>query len=215
MKRKASLQKYTSEQLRNGIFALNTRRFGTVAEHLIKILANTNWGKDFSHDLYDEKTNQRVEVKFSRALKANPKTIQESNIIEEIINADDSKRMFASTEWRQHKFDCNIQQIKKKQFDVLYYGIFFSDKVQIFKITPDRINKDIRYSDKQHFGNKGEGQFHLNNATYEYHLKKFLEAELTYNEVLNLLLKLEDSGKLRPTIMMLILSILLRITSLR
>jgi hypothetical protein len=207
VKRKASLQKYTPEQLRNGIFALNTRRFGTVAEHLIKILANTNWGKDFSHDLYDEKTNLRIEVKFSRALKANPKTIQETNIIEEIINADDSKRMFASTEWQEHKFDCNIQQIKKKQFDVLYYGIFFSDKVQIFKITPDRINKDIRYSDKQHFGNKGEGQFHLNNATYQYHLKNFMEAELTYDEVLNLLLKLQDSGKLRSTIMTLILSI--------
>ncbi len=215
MKRKASHQKYTPEQLRNGIFALNTRRFGTVAEHLIKILANTNWGKDFSHDLYDENTNQRVEVKFSRALKANPRTIQESNIIEEIINADDSKRMFASTEWREHKFDCNIQQIKKKQFDVLYYGIFFSDKVQIFKITPDRINKDIRYSDKQHFGNKGEGQFHLNNATYEYHLKNFLEAELTYDEVLNLLLKLQDSGKLRSSIMTLILPILPQETSLR
>ena len=207
MKRKASLQKYTPEQLRNGIFALNTRRFGTVAEHLIKILANTNWGKDFSHDLYDENTNQRVEVKFSRALKTNPKTIQETNIIEQIINADDSRRMFASTEWQEHKFDCNIQQIKKKQFDVLYYGIFFSDKVQIFKITPDRINKDIRYSDKQHFGNKGEGQFHLNNATYQYHLKNFMEAELTYDEVLNLLLKLQDSGKLRSTIMTLILSI--------
>ena len=207
MKRKASLQKYTPEQLRNGIFALNTRRFGTVAEHLIKILANTNWGKDFSHDLYDEKTNLRIEVKFSRALKANPKTIQETNIIEEIINADDSKRMFASTEWQEHKFDCNIQQIKKRQFDILYYGIFFSDKVQIFKITPDRINKDIRYSDKQHFGNKGEGQFHLNNATYQYHLKNFMEAELTYDEVLNLLLKLQDSGKLRSTIMTLILSI--------
>jgi len=207
VKRKASLQKYTPEQLRNGIFALNTRRFGTVAEHLIKILANTNWGKDFSHDLYDEKTNLRIEVKFSRALKANPKTIQETNIIEEIINADDSKRMFASTEWQEHKFDCNIQQIKKRQFDILYYGIFFSDKVQIFKITPDRINKDIRYSDKQHFGNKGEGQFHLNNATYQYHLKNFMEAELTYDEVLNLLLKLQDSGKLRSTIMTLILSI--------
>jgi hypothetical protein len=79
--------------------------------------------------------------------------------------------------------------------------------VQIFKITPDRINKDIRYSDKQHFGNKGEGQFHLNNATYQYHLKNFMEAELTYDEVLNLLLKLQDSGKLRSTIMTLILSI--------
>jgi hypothetical protein len=159
VKRKASLQKYTPEQLRNGIFALNTRRFVTVAEHLIKILANTNWGKDFSHDLYDEKTNLRIEVKFSRALKANPKTIQETNIIEEIINADDSKRMFASTEWQEHKFDCNIQQIKKRQFDILYYGIFFSDKVQIFKITPDRINKDFDTPINSISGTKAKDNF--------------------------------------------------------
>lgn len=141
MKSKQILEKYTPEQIRDGIFALNTRRFGTVAEHLIKILANADWGKDIFHDLFDENAKRRVEVKFSRALTANQRTIQKSNILDEIINATRSKRIFASTEWRKNKFDCNIQQIKKRQFDILYYGIFFSDKVLIFKITPEQINK--------------------------------------------------------------------------
>ncbi len=210
MNQQSSLRAYTPSQIRNGIFALNTRRFGTVTEYLIKILANADWGKDISHDLFDEKQKQRIEVKFSRALRKHKATIQSQNILDEIVSADNAERMFASSEWRLHKFDCNIQQIKKKQFDILYYGIFFSDKVQIFKITPDQIGRNISYSDKQHFGNKGEGQFHLNNATYDYHLKNFFEAELTYEALLKLLLKLQDSGKLNPTVITLILSIFVR-----
>lgn len=204
------LKKYTPEQIRDGIFALNARRFGTVAEHLIKTLANATWGKDISHDLFDEATKNRIEVKFSRALRANKSVINAKNILDEIANANQRARMFASTEWKERKFDCNIQQIKKSQFDILYYGIFFSDKIQIFKITPDQIGTNVKYSDKQHFGNKGEGQFHLNNATYAYHLENFFETELTCRGLLRLLLKLQESGKLNPTAITLILSIFAR-----
>ncbi len=167
-------------------------------------------GKDISHDLFDEKQKKRTEVKFSRALRKNKGTIQPTNILDEIVNANNPARMFASTEWKENKFDCNIQQIKKTQFDILYYGIFFADKIQIFKITPDQIGRNVGYSDKQHFGNQGEGQFHLNNTTYEYHLKNFFEAELTYSDLLTLFLQLQRLGKLNPTVIMLILSIFVR-----
>ena len=130
---------YTPKELRDGIFALHTRRFGTVAEVLVKILANANWGKSISHDLYDEKNLRRIEVKFSRALSKNINTINETNILEQIVSADDKIRMFASTELEEHQFDCNIQQIKRKEFEVLYYGIFFSNVVQIFKISEKNI----------------------------------------------------------------------------
>lgn len=102
--------------------------------------------------------------------------------------------MFKSTEWKENDFDCNIQQVKKKEFEVLYYGIFFADKVVIFKIISDQIGKEIQYSDKQHRGNKGEGQFHLNNRTYEHHLANYKEKELTYQEILDLLLALQNSS---------------------
>lgn len=64
------MKEYTAENIRDGIFALNTRRFGTVAETLIKILANADWGKNLSHDLYDKTSLSRIEVKFSCALKS-------------------------------------------------------------------------------------------------------------------------------------------------
>ena len=188
---------YTPQQLIDGIFALHTRRFGTVAEVLVKILANANWGKSISHDLYDEKTLRRIEVKFSRALRKNTSTIKETNILEQIISADDKIRMFKSTECEEYNFDCNIQQIKRKEFDVLYYGIFFSDIVQIFKIHSSDIGKDknLRYSNKQHKGNVGEGQFHLNNKTYAYHIENYIEKELKYEEIFDLLVKTQNPNK--------------------
>ncbi len=58
---------FTAEELRNGIFSLRTRRLGKVAEILIKILINVDWGKDLAHDLYDDKNKLKIEVKFSTA----------------------------------------------------------------------------------------------------------------------------------------------------
>jgi hypothetical protein len=59
--------------------------------------------------------------------------------------------------------------------------------VLVFRITSAEIGHEIRYSDRQHFGNEGEGQFHVNNRTMQYHLDKFLYKKLTYTELLTLL----------------------------
>ena len=42
------------------------------------------------------------------------------------------------------------------------------------------------YSDKQHRGNKGEGQFHINNDNIKYHRENNLERKLTYEELYEL-----------------------------
>lgn len=176
----------STEELRDGIFSLRTRRFGTVAEIMIKKIQRVDWGNSISHDLYDTKTNSRIEVKFSTALKANKDTISEKNVLDEIFQATNKNRMFTQSEWRQYSFDCNIQQVKKHEFDYLYYGIFFSDKVEIFRIKPDQIDGAINYSNKQHAGNEGEGQFHLNNGTYEYHKENFFIQEIDYATLLHI-----------------------------
>lgn len=188
------MKKYRPENIRDGIFALNTRRFGTVAELLIKSLAKVGWGKSFGHDLFDDNELNRIEVKFSRALKRNNEAINEKNVLEQIASADDKARMFKASEWKKYSFDCNIQQFKREEFDLLYYGIFFSDKVMIFKILSSQITEEINYSNKQHRGNEGEGQFHLNNQTYEHHLEHFFEKELSYKEVLRILTKINKTS---------------------
>jgi hypothetical protein len=176
----------TPEQLRDGIFQLNTRRFGTVAEIMIRKLQSLDKARSIFHDLYDQSGDQRVEVKFS-TVRRNLSSMDHENIIESIQAELVTDRSVDFSGWQQHKFLCNIQQVKKTEFDVLYYGMFFNDCIKIFRITPADINSDIRYGDKQHKGNTGEGQFHISEKTLDIHLNKFYHSTLTYQQLLDLL----------------------------
>ncbi len=177
----------TVEKLRASIFNLKTRRFGAVTEIMIKKMLQLKESDNISHDLYDDKLGERVEVKFCTAMKANKNVITEENILSEIIQVTNEDRIFNQEDWKKYPFDCNIQQIKRKKFDVLYYGIFFADVIEIFKIRSKNIDENINYSDKQHAGNVGEGQFHLNNKTYEYHKAKHFFQSITYEYLANIL----------------------------
>ncbi len=175
------------ETLREGIFCLNTRRFGTVAELIVKRLVKLGKGRSLFHDLYDDVAKKRVEVKFSRVLKKADIPITEETLLQGIGAATSEQRMIAFSNWQECKFDCNIQQIKRAEFDVLYYGLFFSDVVLIFHIDSDEIGPQIYYSDKQHKGNIGEGQFHINQDTLQVHLDSYRYRRLTYDDLLDLL----------------------------
>lgn len=155
--------------LRDGIFALHTRRFGTVAEVMIQRLIHAGKARNLFHDLYDDAANHRIEVKFSRVQKQAETTITEATVLQCIAEATAENRMVHFDKWKSFRFDCNIQQIKRVEFDVLYYGLFFADCVTIFRIKSGDIGSQIYYSDKQHKGNVGEGQFHVNHDTLQIH----------------------------------------------
>lgn len=175
------------QKFKEGIFSLNTRRFGKIAELMIK---KTYGFYDPTNNAYDLLTsdNKKIEVKFSTVLKKCNSTITEENIIDQIIASKLDNRMLNYTSARQSNFDCNIQQIKPSEFAELYYGCFFEDKIMICKIKSSEIlnDEEIMYSDHQHRGNTGEGQFHINNRTIETHLKKYTVKWLTYEELYNL-----------------------------
>ena len=57
----------------------------------------------------------------------------------------------------------------------------------IFHIGSDQIGPQIYYSPKQHRGNVGEGQFHINQDTLPIHLSNYLYQTLTYEKLLDLL----------------------------
>jgi hypothetical protein len=176
----------TPEQLRDGIFALNTRRFGTVAEIMVKKLKQLDKSQNLFHDLYDTDAKQRIEVKFSR-VGQNLSRLTENNLLECILKEQGTDRRVAFVNWQQHNFLCNIQQVKRTEFEVLYYGMFFDDCVKIFRTTPDQIDASIGYGDRQHKGNVGEGQFHITEKTLQIHLDRFYQHTLTYQELLDLL----------------------------
>ena len=111
----------------------------------------------------------------------------EESVLNCIADELSTHRLVEFDEWANCEFDCNIQQVKRDQFEVLYYGLFFSDKVAIFRIKSEEIGPQIYYSDKQHKGNEGEGQFHLNEKTLHIHLDKYLYQILTYQNLYELL----------------------------
>lgn len=176
----------TPEELRDGIFALNTRRFGTVAEIMVKKLKGLDKSQNMFHDLFDATVNQRVEVKFSR-VGQNLDRLTEHNLLACILKEQGTDRRVRFADWKDHKFLCNIQQVKRTEFEVLYYGMFFDDCIKIFRITPADIDASIGYGDKQHKGNVGEGQFHITEKTLQTHLDRFLVQSLTYPDLLLLL----------------------------
>ena len=47
----------------------------------------------------------------------------------------------------------------------------------------------LSYSNKQHRGNEGEGQFHITNKNIKYHLDNYLVKIITYDDVYNKLTK--------------------------
>lgn len=176
----------TPDELRDGIFALNTRKFGSVAEIMIKQLQSLGKAKSIFHDLYDNASSSRIEVKFS-TVRQNLPPIDPRNVLESIRSATSADRSVPFAEWQAHRFLCNIQQVKRAEFDVLYYGMFFHDCIKIFRIIPDQIGPSIKYGDKQHKGNEGEGQFHITEKTLQTHIDNHYHATLTYQQLLDLL----------------------------
>jgi hypothetical protein len=150
-------------------------------------MADLGKGRNLFHDLYDEVKSRRVEVKFSRVLKKSEMTISKATVLQCIEAASSDHRMVRFDEWQKSSFDCNIQQIKRTEFDSLYYGLFFAECVTIFHIESGQIGSQIYYSDKQHKGNLGEGQFHVNQDTLQVHLDNYLYRTITYETLLELL----------------------------
>ena len=179
----------TSEikEFRDGIFALRTRRFGTVAELMMEVLYNLKSAHNQFHDRYDEVDHQRIEIKFSTVMKANKSPIKRHNAIEQCKKANLGNRALNSTDMYKKSFDCNIQQVKRLEFDILYYGLFFADRIAIFQMYSNEVLSCVGYSDKQHKGNKGEGQFHLNHRTIDYHMQNHFVQWLTYEQLYDLL----------------------------
>jgi hypothetical protein len=176
----------TPEQLREAMFSLNTRRMGTVAEEICARRYGLNPSHHRYHDLYDARSQQRVEVKFSTVLAALQP--MDRRCILESISADMAANRRVSFEHHDHHtWDCNIQQVKPMEFDRLYYGLFFQDCVKIFLIGSSEIGKHMGFNDKQHKGNVGEGQFHVNDRNLDMHVTRYLHDSMTWNQLLDLL----------------------------
>lgn len=176
---------------RDGIINLNTRQFGTVVELIVQLLKDYQMSNKSDFDSFDPETNETIEVKSSRVYRKQRLKFTLDNLYELIMNKSDINRLIVQTNATKEEFNCNIQQIKIGLFDKLYYLLFFLDTVEVFKISSlqIRIDDKINYSNKQHKGNEGEGQFHITHQNYLYHKKNYFVRSISYDEIKELLLK--------------------------
>ena len=174
-----------SERFRDGIIDIHTRQFGTAAEIVIMIMQGCTESRKLEFDLMDI-NNKKVEVKASKVLKKQKLSMSVENFYDIVISNSNRNRLIKQRDIKKFEFDCNIQQIKVKLFDKMIYLLFFNDVIEVFEITKKQILKDkkINYSDKQHRGNIGEGQFHINNKTYDHHKKNYFIESITYEKLM-------------------------------
>jgi hypothetical protein len=176
-----------AQLLQSALFRLNTRRLGAVGELLVQRLTDVERSRSVHHDLYDARQGERIEVKFSTVLACWETALRPDTLEAVLREASGEGRAIASDAWAGARFDCNIQQVKPAEFDILYYGLFFADGVLLFRCTAGDVAAMPGWSAKQHKGNTGEGQFHLNARHLPYHLEHHFDQRLGYLELARLL----------------------------
>lgn len=185
------------EQFKRGIFSLRTN-FGELAQLMIQKDMKLVPADDNSYDLKDDE-GHRIEVKFSRAYKKDI-PLTEKNAIELCTSCSTMVYSSDEAEDTSSDYDCNIQQLKPDCFDSLYYGVFFSDKIEMFCAPrsefPDSIESFL--NDKaatrkklpgyalQHKGGE-ECQFHIKKTTHKHHRQQYHIKDITYEELYDLL----------------------------
>lgn len=174
--------------LRHAAFKLNTRRFGSLAEEMIKKLTRHEKSRSRFHDLYDHVGGRRIEIKFSTVMRKSTHLVGGPSIFQALEESLEDNRKIAFDDRASCTWQSNIQQVKCTEFESLYYGLFFADSVLIFHANTEQVKAMPNYSDSQHKGNKGEGQFHLNPKTFDYHFEHHLAMQLSYPELAELML---------------------------
>lgn len=127
-----------------------------------------------------------MEIKVSRVWQKNSNHIRGNNIIDAFNNDSAENRSLLSRDATLSSFDCNIQQIKPAEFDYLFYALFFADNVEVYGMLSNQVPECEGFSDKQHRGNVGEGQFHVTGRNIDYHRRNFLKRILSYKELFDL-----------------------------
>lgn len=182
-------------KFKNNFLNLNTRQFGTAVEVVVALLKKYSPSQSLEFDLISN-NGKKYEVKSSRVYKSHEKKLKinmsKDDFYNTILKISNRDRLIKKSEIKNHKFDCNIQQVKPKLFDDLIYLLFYKDVFDIFQIKSKDILKDkkLKYSKNQHRGNKDEGQFHINNDTIQAH-QKYLKQTLNYDDIIKLLKKKE------------------------
>jgi len=182
-------KRQNEEYMRSLTISLSPAKLSSFAE---RVVAKLNPSFQLSSDVHYafQHRNNKISVKVSRAFFSKKKDI--SNYLDYLSDSLDSR--LYSLKGKQKdlltgNFLCNIQQIREKFTDVLWYGVFFEEGLYLFKSPIKKLkiaSKHINFMNYQHIGSKDEGQFHITSKNFSYHIEKNLTKVLTYDELYSL-----------------------------
>lgn len=187
----------SSTGFRDQIFKLKPRSFHSFVKNIIPKVVDSC-----------QSTNH-ISFHFFRAMIRPSKIITVADLLNAILNETPKERMFKSQEWKTIPFECRVKCKSKKENSTLYYGIFYSDSIFIFKLNPNINNKKVKHVVSERTGIENDVRFHLNNSTYQFHLDNFLEKKLSYKELTAILIKLKKKGKVKYSILNFVLTAIL------
>lgn len=141
------------------------------------------------HDAISTESH-KFEIKAARVLKDLSKAKKSKTFLEKILSEKSGlvlERLVPFSEARTASYNANFQNVKRDHFDQLVYCMLFSDVIKIFQAPKAKINtKDFKnWSDKHgRYDAIGKsGQFPIGPQNVDWHLDRYLIADLTYVEV--------------------------------
>ena len=168
----------------NNLFMLSARPFGDVGEKIVNLVVpNLKERKDPTHDASCEQN--KIEIKCSRA-----RISKKVNSLTDLLTENYSSQKASLSDIRENpKIGCIFEHVKIRYFDILYYAIFTSSSILLFKISSEDLvnDKKISFCNKQTRDAFGDGQFHVKKSNIDHHLENYLVKIVKYEEICDII----------------------------
>ena len=178
-------------KMKQKLFSLKTRRFGTCLEIITRMLFNLK-ECDYKYANAVDSSGKLYEICGSTCNINLLCRLQEDNIIDFLSSSNDEETHICNF-IDNNDFNCNFNQIKPNCFDYLIYVLCFHDFILFFKISSNDIVQKSWLHHKQHKMSTNECQFNINRNSLVYHINNHLLEKLSYEELFKKLICLEVS----------------------
>lgn len=190
-----------SQIVRDGLFLAASRTYG---EQYVEPFIRARYGLSKGagdQDGVDSK-GKRYEIKSCKVLHSSQNRRGTRTLLERIkyeLTNVTTNRMVPFNEAMTASYDANVQNVKRDHFDILIYVLLFKDCIKIFQVEREKIliREFLGWSDKHgRYDEVGKsGQFSVNRKTIEWHLRNHLYETVSYDEMAEILSRIEDDDQ--------------------
>lgn len=181
-----SVKNEICERISNNLMNMAPKKIGTILEKIVR----AEFSIDVNGHINAENDGlcqvSTIEIKSSRAMFETDSD-KKASLYSFVANYQ--RGLVSLADLETSNFVCNIQQVKPKLFNRLYYVLLVKEGLLIFKIANNQIVNDsnITYSNKQHRGNTDEGQFHIKKSNINYHIETYYDRMIGWERIIDIL----------------------------